>query len=311
MKYDSEILMQSVRSGFVDAEYGGYLILFDKTGKVIESYGNSQSRYPFFLRSLAKPIQASILIDEELKLTEKEYAVVSGSHAGEKCHVETVIGILKRFNLKPEVLKCGYHPPLCGGFTDGRYANLYNNCSGKHAGMLALCVKNKWDTETYLNPAHPIQQLIYKQHQKFSETENLTQTIDGCGAPVWGMPLKNMAKSYLNLFFDDGCAVIKNAFLNFPYLAGGIHRLDTEIMQSDTEKKLISKVGAGGLIIVLNLKSQQLLLLKVSSGENHARALIIQEALRQLKWTDIELFETEIKTIDGRKIGEYNFTFIF
>jgi len=261
------------------------------------------------MRSLSKPLQASVLIDENVELDLRELAVISGSHAGEKCHIEVILNLLNRFGLEPNNLKCGYHPPLSGGFSDGRYAKLYNNCSGKHAGMLVLCQKNNWNKETYLNISHPAQNLIYQQHQKLCRIDNLAQSTDGCGAPVWGLPLVNIAKGYLNLFLCPKYEPIKRAFLDFPYLIGGIHRLDTEIIQSDREKNLIAKVGAGGLAVVLNLKSRELLLLKVSDAENHARALIIQEALKQLNWSHFDNVDTDIITLDGKKIGEYNFNF--
>lgn len=310
MNKTPELLVKYVRDGLAEQEHYGYVVLADK--KHAFDFTGDTKNQPFYLRSCAKPLQASLIIDFDLDLTEEEIALCCASHAGEDIHVNIAKQILKKFNLDENMLKCGLHKPLSKTkqqemFIKGEEENvLQNNCSGKHIMMLALCKKNGWDIENYDNPEHPLQIAIKnKINELCNVKKDYPQTKDGCGVPIMSMPLENMLHGYLNLFCSPKYEKIKNAFLNHPYVIGGENRTDTKIMQNS--EGLIAKVGAGGLCIVVNTKTEEAFVVKISDCDMKARELVVCKVLRNLKWANIEC-ETEIKTLHGDVIGEIKVT---
>ncbi len=301
-----EVLVQYKRDGLIEQEHRGFIILadiehpFDFTGDA--------NKYPFFLRSCAKPLQASLIIDYNLDLTVEETALCCASHAGEDIHVSLAKHILKKFDLDESMLKCGLHKPLSKTkqkemLLKGEVENvLQNNCSGKHVMMLALCKKNGWSLENYDKSDHPLQIAIKnKIYELCKVTKEYPVTKDGCGVPIMSMPLENMLHGYLNVFCNPKYEKIKNAFLNYPYIIGGEDRTDTMIMQNSDG--LIAKVGAGGLCIVVNVKEEQAFVVKISDCDMKARELVVCQVLKNLKWADINC-ERLITTLHGDAVGE-------
>jgi L-asparaginase II len=220
-------------------------------------------------------------------------------------HVEVVASMLQKVKLNPEALKCGIHEPFSPEVTRqlrerGEQPNvLQNNCSGKHAGMLALAIHLGADIETYYQPDNPVQLAIGRVVSQFSGVpiEDIAVGIDGCGVPVYGITVKTMALMYARLVsppadFDDNtreaCRRIVSAMTNCPELIGGTSdRLDTEIMRA-ANGRLVSKVGAEGVYTVGVLPSEEWprglgLALKIEDGDDHrARPTVVIESLRQL-----------------------------
>ncbi len=298
------------RDGLIEQEHFGYVVRTDKT-RVLEKIGEDKN-YPFYLRSCAKPLQAALLIDygldEKFGLTEEEIAICSASHAGEKVHVDIVKGILDKFEISPSKLKCGNHEPISRTAQDelllhGEHATaLHNNCSGKHAMMLGLCKLNDWDIENYDNINHPLQKNIKKRIYELCEVKNdYPVTKDGCGVPIFSMPLQNMVKGYLNLFCDPKYEKIKNAFLKHAYTIGGENRTDTKIIANS--KNLVAKVGAGGLCIVVNTELEEGFVVKICDSNMEAREIVAIDLINNLRWGKIETSH-DIKTIHGDKVGE-------
>lgn len=328
VNYEPIRVVEYLRDGLVEQEHSGFIMHFSK-GKFMEQ-GDSKG-YPFYLRSCAKPLQASLLVDYELDsfydMTQKEIALCCASHAGEPCHTETVQVFLKKINVEEKFFKCGLHKPLSKIeqnklLLNNEKENVFqNNCSGKHMMMLALCKKNGWDFNNYDDNNHPLQVAIKNKIYELCEInkkfpQGFPITKDGCGVPICSMPLKNMLKGYANLFFDTKYEKIKKAFIQYPYLIGGENRLDTALMTANNN--LIAKVGAGGLCIVLNLEKEEGLLVKLLDCDMKARAITLIEALSQLNWLDKEMLKHEliqaqnnrdILTLHGEKIGEINCCF--
>lgn len=301
-----EILVKYERDGLIEQEHRGFIVLADKE-HAFDFTGDSK-RYPFYLRSCAKPLQASLIVDYNLDLTEEEIAICCASHAGENIHVNLAKQILKKFDLNESMLKCGLHKPLSKTkqqemLLKGEIENvLQNNCSGKHVMMLALCKVNGWDLTDYDNPEHPLQIAIKnKIYELCKVSKEYPITKDGCGVPIMSMPLENMLYGYLNVFCNPKYEKITNAFLNHPYIIGGEDRTDTFIMQNSSG--LIAKVGAGGLCIVVNTKEKQAFVVKISDCDMKARELVVCQVLKNLKWADIECDKT-IKTLHGDVVGE-------
>lgn len=310
-KYTSPVkLVQYVRDGLVEQEHFGFVQLANKD-KVFDIEGEDRD-YPFYLRSCAKPLQASLIIDYELDkyyhMSEQEIALCCASHAGEHIHVETAFNLIKKIGLDESYLKCGLHKPISKTEQEklllcGKSENIFqNNCVGKHIMMLAICKVKNWDLETYDCPNHPLQIAIKnKIYELCHVKKDYPITKDGCGVPIMSMPLKNMLFGYLNLFCNPEYEKIKNAFKNNPYIIGGEDRLDTRVMHNSDN--LVAKVGAGGLCIVVNLEKQEAFIVKISDSDMKAREFVVIDTIKNLHWADIEISH-DIKTLHGEKIGE-------
>ena len=287
--------IEYVRDGLVEEFHEGLFMLSTEPYDTI----------PYYLRSCAKPLQATLLIDYDIDLTEEELALCCGSHAGEECHIRVAKQILDKFEIDEKYLKCGVHVPLARSMQDkmllsGEKARaIHNNCSGKHIGFLVICKTKGWDMETYDSPEHPLQIAIKNKINNMCETtSNYPVTTDGCGVPILSMPLKNMLIGYKNLLQYEK---IINAIQKYPYIFGGENRLDTEIIEKT--QGLIAKVGAGGLCIVFNIKEQIGFVVKINDCSMEARRFAILEIINRLGWGNIE-FDKTIKTLHGQVVGE-------
>ena len=303
-------LVAFVRDGLIEQEHFGFIVRANKQ-RELEKIGDDKN-YPFYLRSCAKPLQASLLIDYELDkkfdLSDEEIAICCASHTGEKVHRDLVQGLLNKFGVSEKNLKCGICNPISTSVQNElilkgeRPSLLHNNCSGKHAMMLGLCVLNGWDTETYDDINHPLQQKI---KEKIYELCNLKSeypiTKDGCGVPIHSMPLFNMVKGYLNLFCSSRYERITNAFLQNPYIIGGENRTDTKIISQN--EGLIAKVGAGGLIVVINTKLEEGFVIKICDSNMHSREILACDLLENIHWGKVETDKT-IKTLHGEIVGK-------
>ncbi len=305
-----ELLLECVRDGLCDEEHYGFIVLADKN-RAFDFTGDSKN-YPFYLRSCAKPLQASLIIDYGMDqfydMTEDEIAICGASHAGEEIHVNTARRLLNKIGLDESFLKCGLHKPLSKTEQAKMLLNetpvniLQNNCSGKHIMMLGLSKMKNWDLETYYLPDHPLQKAIKEKIYDLCRIQKeYPATTDGCGVPIMSMPLTNMLQGYLNIFCNPKYEKIKNAFLNHPYLIGGEDRTDTKIIENS--EGIIAKVGAGGLCIVLNTKTEEAFVVKISDCDMKARELVVIQVLKNLHWADIEA-DTDIKTINGKVVGK-------
>lgn len=309
--------LEYVRDGLVEQEHFG---LFVKVGENVFKVGEDLD-YPFYLRSCAKPLQASLLIDyglvETYNMSSEEIALCCASHAGEPYHVKIGRRLLGKIGLDESCLKCGLHRPISKHEQEklllfGQSENVFqNNCSGKHIMMLGICKKMEWDLNTYDDINHPLQVAIKNKIYELCELKKeYPVTKDGCGVPINSMPLENMCRGYLNLFFDEKYSKIREAFVDYSYIIGGEDRLDTAIMT--VNKNLIAKVGAGGLCMVVNLEQKEALIVKIMDCDMKARAVSLIAGLHQLGWLDDEMMKiplilaqniTEIKTLHGEKVG--------
>lgn len=325
MFYSPARLIEYDRSGLIEQEHSGFLLKIGKNCKDV-LVGDSNN-YPFYLRSCAKPLQSSLVIDygfdEFYNMTLPEIAITCASHAGEGCHVDVVRSFLDKIGISEVSFKCGIHKPLSKTekeklLLSGECENIYqNNCSGKHSMMLSVCKAKGWDLASYDDIEHPLQLAIKKKIYELCEIDgDYPITKDGCGVPIHSMPLKNMLIGYLNLFCDEKYSKIKEAFVQNPYLIGGEDRLDTAIMSANSN--LIAKVGAGGICIVVNLERQEALIIKILDSDMKARAIAFINALSQLGWLADNQLEhslikaqnkTDILTLHKEKIGEVKFCF--
>ena len=320
MKQKGALLIQQTRSGLVEQEFYGFIVLLKKDGS-IKKIGQD-CNYPYFHRSSSKPLQASVMkdfkTDDFYQLTPEEIAVCCASHTGEKIHIDILKNLLKKGNLTESDLQCPAIEPLNKDEQrkfENNYSPLHNNCSGKHILMLLICRQNGWDTTNYLDRTHPLQIAVYKKIQELCETTNkLPCTKDGCTAPNYATSLSELAAGFYNVFCKDDYAMIKNAFLKHPYLIGGNHRPDTEIM--NLNPYICAKAGAGGLMCLANTALSQVLVIKLLEADMKARSIIALDSMIKLGWIskinsndENLLYNKTVTTETNEPVGEYQSVF--
>ncbi len=303
----AEALVEVRRGSIVESRHRGHVVAVDGEGTVLARLGEPET--VTFLRSSSKPHQAVPLVlsgaADRFGFTPREIAVACGSHSGQDVHAETVAGMLRKIGLGEDALRCGVHEPFDLETAKDlrergeRPGILRNNCSGKHAGMLALALHLGADTGTYDHPENPVQQAILRTVVQFSgvPVEDIALGTDGCGVPVFGMPVRSMALMYARLVappseFDaparEACRRIVEAMTTYPEMVGGTReRFDTEVMRA-AAGRVVSKVGAEGVYTAGILPCERWsgglgLAFKIEDGEDRrARPTVAIEALRQL-----------------------------
>lgn len=317
------LLIETTRNRVIEKQHYGFIIVVDREENILLKTGDDENKN-FCLRSVAKPFQAAVIVKtgtfDRFNFTLQELAVCCASHAGTEEHIRLVKSVLDKIGLKEENLQCGIHDPLDKAAKEFLIRNnlsatqLHNNCSGKHAGMLAVCVAKGWNIQNYLDFDHPVQKLITETIAEFCnfDENKIDMGRDGCSAPVHALPHYKMGVGFLNLFLNNKYENIKRAFQKTPFLIGGDGRLDTEIIRASSGR-LISKVGAGGLCITVNTEEEKALIVKIVDADMPARAVATIEALKQLKWLSEEeiknnniktLFDLKIKTLKNKTAGK-------
>ena len=218
------------------------------------------------LRSSAKPFQLLALVErggaERWGFGDEQLAVMAASHTGSAYHRGLVGGILERLGLEPRHLACGYHDPIDpeslaeARLDPDRRSPIYNNCSGKHAGMLALARAEDWPVEGYERPEHPVQQTIRRLMGDLcgGSAEEVQTATDDCGVPVFATSLPVMARLYARLATagDQGgpreraLHRIRTAMTTYPTAIGGTQRFSTRLMEV-MHGRMVAKGGAEGL----------------------------------------------------------------
>lgn len=337
----AEPLVEVKRGSITESRHRGHIVACDCDGQIVAQLGAPHTIT--FLRSSSKPHQAIPLVAtgaaDRFDFTEKEVAISCASHNGEQIHLETVARMLKKIGLDESALKCGAHEPYSAEAARAlrerseQPTQLHNNCSGKHAGMLALALHLDAPTDTYDQPANPVQLNIVRRISQFSgvAVEDIAVGIDGCGVPTFGVTVRAMALMYARLVAPprdidnetrQACRRIVSAMSNYPEMIGGrAERLDTVIMQA-ARGQVISKVGAEGVYTAGVLPCEEWprglgLAFKIEDGEDRrARPTVVIESLRQLGVLKGEALEEvrpyasfPIQNRRGDKVGEVSASF--
>lgn len=249
------------RSGFVESRHSGAAVVLDAEGTVVEALGDVET--PILPRSSMKPLQALGCVTAGATLEGEHLALATASHSGTDRHVGVVRDILDRAGLDESALRC---PPAWPSDTatrdelvrgGGEPARVRMNCSGKHAAMLLACVANGWDTEGYLDPAHPLQQHLREVIERLTGARAAATAVDGCGAPVYAMGLTALAraihrigtaseKSPFALHRSAGALV--RAVREHPWTIDGPGRADTIAIE---QTGVFAKGGAEGVMVMV------------------------------------------------------------
>ena len=302
---EAKIIAKVFRGETVESVHAGHVCIVDGEGQTVFQLGEPST--VTYFRSACKAFQAIPFITsgaaDAFMLTGDEIALAVASHSGEAVHVGIAARMLAKIGLSESDLNCGTHLPFSEAeahrmLRAGEAASqLHNNCSGKHAAMLAFAKHIGADLATYELPESRVQNRILRCIADFTEIpENLIAIgIDGCAAPNFAIPVSAMAKSFANLInpkrfpeiTQNACSRIVDAMIRFPELIGGSTRLDTMLMQA-APGRIISKVGADGVWLCGALPCDQYpsglgIALKVVDGDDHrARPVVAVEVLRRL-----------------------------
>lgn len=248
------------------------------------------------LRSAVKPLQALPLAQDgaadRFGLTEEEVALCCGSHNAEERHLSAARSILAKAGVPESALACGPHRPLLGARAREMaeagvpLAPIVNNCSGKHAGMLALAVHHGWPTEGYEQFDHPVQLRVGREVSGWTgvPADDANRAVDGCGVPCFAAPLNRAAAAAARLSEAAGrpgpVRRIVNAMTRRPFMVAGAKRLCTRLMEEEGGR-LFAKVGAEGVYLAGDLERSLGVALKVEDGAWRAGAPALLSVLDQ------------------------------
>jgi len=290
-------LVRVERGGVEEGIHLGHVAVVDAEGRVHASLGDPQ--HVTYFRSCAKPFQAigslGTGIAARYELGADHVAIMAASHNGEPRHVEIVRDLLRRGGIAESALQCGAHWPYYEpAATVARHemdepVAVFNNCSGKHAGMLAAARALDAPLDTYLDPAHPVQERIRGVIEAFTGCPPavIHYGIDGCSAPNAAVPLAAMARSFAALLTssDEIPTTVAAAMTQHPFLIGGTGRFDTRLTEV-TGGRLLAKSGAAGAHCTGDRRSRHGLAVKLDSGDGTWTAVAVMAALERLGWLD-------------------------
>lgn len=293
------ILVEVTRGRIVESRHRGAVAVVDTRGNVQASWGDiSQPVYP---RSSIKAFQALPLIEtgaaDEYGFTPAEIALACASHNGEPVHAELASEMLSKLGLSEADLECGEHWPMNDEVARALAASgdvpnqLHNNCSGKHAGMLAVAKKLGVPTKGYIKITHPVQQRILGTIEAMCgvDMRDVPREMDGCSAPTWAVPLENVAYGFARFAAPedwpearaDACRRIAQAVADHPYMVAGKGRYCTEIMEVLGRRAFV-KTGAEGYFCAALPDYGLGVALKCDDGATRAAEAMMTAVLRQI-----------------------------
>ncbi|HMA14238.1 MAG: asparaginase [Bacteroidota bacterium] len=322
------LLVEVTRGSQVESRHRAAVAVVDSEGKVVMQIGDTER--PVYARSAIKSLQAIALVEsgaaDAFQVSEPELALACASHSGEARHVGAVTAWLGRIGLTVADLECGpqlpgYEPALIELLAGGGGASAaHNNCSGKHSGFLTLGRHLGVPTRGYVNYEHPVQQRILGVLEGMTGLDlgRAPRGIDGCGIPVIGIPLGNMALAMARLGAPDdqpearqaACRRLRRAVAAHPFMVAGSGRFDTRVMELTGEKALI-KTGAEGVYCGAFPDLGLGVALKVDDGAGRAAEVLMGRLLARFGILSEEetaglggLFVTPILNRAGRLVGD-------
>jgi len=274
------------RGDLVESVHLGHVVVLAPDGAVRFALGDPD--VVIWPRSSLKPVQAVAMLDHGLDVSGEDLALVCASHSGEAGHLDVVHRLLAAAGLTEADLGNTPDWPLSPDAAWQRRAAGYGpapltqNCSGKHAGMLATCRAAGWPTDGYLDPAHPLQRAVVATVAELTGAPVEHVTVDGCGAPLLSSTLTGLARAFGTIAAaaarDDGSAPARvgRAMAAHPWHVGGTGRDVTAFMSA--VPGLVAKDGADG-VYAAGLPDGGAVALKVLDGSGRPRAVVLAAAL--------------------------------
>ncbi len=302
-------LADVIREGAVESTHRGSAVVVDASGDVLASWGDPQRR--ILPRSSLKPAQASAMVRAGLDLDDHLLALAAASHSGESFHLESVVTMLDAAGIDIEALQT---PPDLPYGTNAREeylaagglrSKVAMNCSGKHAAMLITAAQNGWSLSDYLDPDHPLQRLIAEEISVLAGERPWAVTVDGCGAPLFGLTLAGLARLGSQVVTAPPGSpprLVADAMRANPTWVAGTERDSAALMLG--VPGLLAKEGAEGVHLVA-LADGRSLAMKISDGSDRARAPITAAILSDLG-VDADVVTDQLQTPvlgGGRSVG--------
>jgi L-asparaginase II len=320
-------LVEEYRGGVLENVHFGAIAIVDEKGNLLYSAGDPE--HVTFLRSAAKPFQAipamKRRIDEVYGLTGHETALFAASHRGEAYHIDALESMLHKTGIKEEALHCCATYPLNEDAKAQRHRDheakrkIFHNCSGKHSGLIALCKHMGWDEHTYYDPKHPVQQEIVQTLAYIAEVPeaSIPQGVDGCGLPIFALPLHKIAYAFMKLACPDliedadtrdAAARLARLMNEYPDMIADTKFVCSELLK---DSNLTAKGGAKG-VYGIGLRKERLgISLKVSDGSEQVWPCIIASILESIGYGNRETIDRLYKLVPntivndgGTEVGE-------
>ncbi|SEO82728.1 asparaginase [Paenibacillus sp. OV219] len=318
----SDVLVEESRGEIVENVHRGRICGVNDKGEVVYLVGDIEQ--PTFFRSSAKPLQALPAVargvQEQFGLTDAELALMAASHRGESFHIEALESLSRKIGLVEDNLVCLPTYPLSPEERDSLFKDdnpkrrIYHNCSGKHFGIMALCKMLGVGTDDYWEKEHPAQQEILQTVSVLADypIEHIQLGVDGCGVPVFALPLKNIATAYMKLACPD---LIEDASLRAavqrlteamnaePQMIGGSNQICSTLLR---DSNIVAKGGAMG-VYCFGLKEERLgFALKVSDGSQDEWPLIVATILQQIGYRKQETIDSMLQLAVQKVMNDNN-----
>ncbi len=274
------------RSGLDESRHLGAAVVVSPDGTVARSLGDTDALV--YGRSSLKFFQAIAVLRSGVSLVGAQLVLATASHSGTAAHVRIVRSLLARAGLGEDALQCPLDWPLDSASRSAASApaRITMNCSGKHAAFLLACVENGWPSTNYLDPAHPLQQLVRETVEEFTGESIGRVGIDGCGAPVFATTLRSLAIAVgrVSAARDASAAMLAAAVLAEPWAIDGPGRANTVVIE---QLGLLTKGGAEG-VIVMGAPDGTAVALKMLDGSARATSLVALELLASVGAISVE-----------------------
>jgi L-asparaginase II len=308
-----EILAEVVRSGLVESRHRGVAVRVDPAGEVVWSLGDPGT--VIFPRSANKPLQTMGMLRAGLPLDGRLLALASASHSGEQFHLDAVREILSIAGLDESALQTPPSYPLdphvhadhlrAGGVREP----IYMDCSGKHAAMLLTCVVNDWDTSTYLDPDHPLQQVITATFTELTDGPPSVVGVDGCGAPLLATPVQQLARAIGRIVQQpsgSAGARLSGAMREHPEYVSGTGRAERDLVRAFPGT--IAKSGAESVYVVA-LPDGSAFAVKIEDGAERPLYAVMARMLELAGLDAPILHERPVVLGGGKQVGEVRAAF--
>ena len=279
--HTSSLEVHLLREGILESSHHVEATVCDSKGRVLLLAGDSQTST--FIRSALKPFQALAVTStgtlQKYGLSDRDLAIMCSSHQGKIEQARQAFNILWQADIDPSALQCPIPP--------GKNNRLEYNCSGKHAGVLAVCKNLDLPLHSYLKRSHPVQKIILDKISELLEMpgDEFISAQDDCGMMTYSMQLQQIAHLYALL--ANGSSIdlerIARAMTYHPRMIAGEGAFDTELMCL-SEGELVSKSGAEGIQCVGRVGQGMGLAIKVKDGAKRAKYAVAIHLLRQMGW---------------------------
>ena len=305
------VVAHTTRSGFVESVHHALVTVTSADGEVVAAWGSSDA--VIFPRSSNKPLQALAMLRHGLELEDELLALVCSSHSGEAFHIEGVRRILAQYGLRESDLQNTPDLPYdeldrVAWTREGREAvSIAQNCSGKHAGMLATCVAAGWSTSDYRDPNHPLQVAMKDTLEEISDSPVDALGVDGCGAPVMSLTMAGLARAFGRIanpqadigVLREAADRIRTAIVAAPRYLGGTRRDVTALIEHG--QGLVAKDGAEA-VYAIGLPDGRGIAVKIADGSQRARPVVAAAVLREIGYETEALQTLENAPIKGHGV---------